>query len=452
MSEKRLRISQKQYEALQILHDDSTKVLLFGGGAGGSKSYLGCLWVVQQATMYANTRWVIARELSVRLMETTYLTLLDVLRNHEMKAGIHYEYRRQENLLEFKNGSVIMLKALPRIPSDPEYDYLGGLEITGAFIDEAQEVEKKAKDVLLSRIRYNLDTNGLKPKLLLTCNPSKGYLYNEFYQPWRNNTLPSNKKFLPALVTDNPYIERSYVEQLNSIEDESIKQRLLYGNWDFETADNQLVTMQWLNRCLIDDTEIGEEPLERRYGAVDVAREGSDSTVCSLFINDTLVELKRIAVPITDNTDISGKIADEIIRFYTANEVGFDNIYIDAVGVGGGVIDSLRGKGYYAKSYKGGEPAKSRNEFTSYNNLRSYSYWQVRLAIQKGELKISKQCNNLDELFRELTATEYIIDDKVVKLVEKEKIKRKLGRSPDFADAMVMGYAPQSSNDYGIVF
>ena len=449
---KKLRISKKQYEALQILHDEDTRVLLFGGGAGGSKSYLGCLWIVQQATMYPNTRWVIARELSVRLMETTYLTLLDVLRNHDMKVGVHYEYKRQENLLEFRNGSTIMFKALPRIPSDPEYDYLGSLEITGAFIDEAQEVEKKAKDVLLSRIRYNLGVNGLKPKLLLTCNPSKGYLYNEFYQPWKNGTLPSNKKFLPALVTDNPYIEESYVEQLKSIEDESIKQRLLYGNWDYETADNQLVTMNWLNNCLVDDTEIGDEAIERRYGAVDVAREGSDSTVCSLFINDTLVELKRIAVPITDNTDISGRIADEIIRFYTANEVGFDNIYIDAVGVGGGVIDSLRSKGYFAKSYKGGELAKSRNEFTSYSNLRSYSYWQVRLAIQKRELKISRQCSNLDELFRELTATEYLIDDKVVKLVEKEKIKRKLGRSPDFADAMVMGYAPQSSNDYGIVF
>ena len=60
--------------------------------------------------------------------------------------------------------------------------------MTGAFIDEANEVPEKAIEIVLSRIgRRNNAKYKIFPTLLLTFNPDKGYVYRTFYEPWKIN-------------------------------------------------------------------------------------------------------------------------------------------------------------------------------------------------------------------------------------------------------------------------
>ena len=54
-------LTKKQTEALDYLEDSSTNELLFGGGAGGAKSFLGCVWIILSCLKYPCTRWVIGR-------------------------------------------------------------------------------------------------------------------------------------------------------------------------------------------------------------------------------------------------------------------------------------------------------------------------------------------------------------------------------------------------------
>ena len=42
-----MKLTKKQTLALDILEDDHTKELAFGGGAGGGKSALGCYWITK---------------------------------------------------------------------------------------------------------------------------------------------------------------------------------------------------------------------------------------------------------------------------------------------------------------------------------------------------------------------------------------------------------------------
>ncbi len=58
-----------------------------------------------------------------------------------LEAGKHYKYNGQMSQIELFNGSVILLKDLYAYPSDPNFDELGSLEITDAFIDEANQIE-----------------------------------------------------------------------------------------------------------------------------------------------------------------------------------------------------------------------------------------------------------------------------------------------------------------------
>ena len=95
-------------------------------------------------------------------------------------------YNAQDSHIRFANGSEILLLDLAYLPSDPLYTRFGSLELTGAFVDEAAEVEEQCITILSTRIgrQYNEKYN-LKPKLLLTFNPDKGFVYRNFYKPYK---------------------------------------------------------------------------------------------------------------------------------------------------------------------------------------------------------------------------------------------------------------------------
>ena len=65
----------KQLDALRHLAiDHECELVLFGGAAGGSKSFLGCAWQVQRRLKYEGTRGLIGRSKLDTLKKTTVKT------------------------------------------------------------------------------------------------------------------------------------------------------------------------------------------------------------------------------------------------------------------------------------------------------------------------------------------------------------------------------------------
>ena len=150
------RPTSQQYEALMYLLDDTTDEVLFGGAAGGGKSYLGCVWLVMMCEKYPGSRWLMGRTKLKSLKETTLVTFYKVCKDFNFKADVHYTVNGQDNTIRFMNGSVILMKDLFLYPSDPEFDSLGSLEIAGAFIDEVAQLSAKAREVVKSRLGWKL--------------------------------------------------------------------------------------------------------------------------------------------------------------------------------------------------------------------------------------------------------------------------------------------------------
>jgi len=92
-------------------------------------------------------------------------------------------------------------------PSDPDYDELGSLEVTDAFVDECSQVTRKAKDILKVRIRFKLDEFNLIPKILFATNPTKNWAYEQFYLPAQKGELPTYRKFVQAFAGTTPTIQ-----------------------------------------------------------------------------------------------------------------------------------------------------------------------------------------------------------------------------------------------------
>src|SRR5690606_11053280 len=193
-----MKLTIKQTLALDALESDHINEVIFGGGAGGAKSFLGCYWLAKMSLKYPGTRWVMGRAILKTLKETTLNSFFEVCRMQGLASGIHYKFNAQSNIISFPNGSEILLKDLFSYPSDPNFDELGSLEITGAFIDECNQVSEKAWNILKSRIRYRLDEYGLTPKILGTCNPAKNWVYSKFYKPSRDGELENSKMFIQS--------------------------------------------------------------------------------------------------------------------------------------------------------------------------------------------------------------------------------------------------------------
>ena len=67
--------TRRQSQAWRYLTDDKTNIVLFGGSAGGGKSWLGCLWITTLCLKYTGIRCLIGRSVLTQLKLTTLNTL-----------------------------------------------------------------------------------------------------------------------------------------------------------------------------------------------------------------------------------------------------------------------------------------------------------------------------------------------------------------------------------------
>lgn len=415
-------LSKKQTECFNYLFDNETTEILFGGAAGGGKSWTGCAWVIINCIKYKGIRCLIGRSKLSNLKATTLNTFFEVCGQFNLKFGEHYVYNGNSNTIKFYNGSEVFLKDLMYYPADPNFDSLGSLEITLAFVDECNQIREKAKAVLSSRLRYKLDEYDLIPKILLTCNPAKNWVYTDFYRPYENNELPKYRKFIQSLVTDNPHISKHYEEQLKKLDNIS-KQRLLYGNWEYDDADDRLIEWDRLQTSFKDRSLKGDN----YYISADIARFGNDRTV--IIVWKGLKVIKYVQMDVSSVTDCADKIR-ELQNKYVVNTY---NIIVDEDGVGGGVKDILRCKGFV----NGSRPLKKEN----YRNLKTQCYYKLAELINTDEVCLYTDNTELKTIIiSELEQVRRTGVDKDTKLaiLGKDAIKEVLGRSPDYADAIMM--------------
>tara|TARA_R110002020_G_scaffold233786_1_gene445653 strand:+ start:733 stop:2046 length:1314 start_codon:yes stop_codon:yes gene_type:complete len=426
------KFTKTQEQAIEYLFDKQTTEVLFGGAAGGGKSWVGCAWLILMCIKYPKTRWLMGRSKLDSLKKTTLNTFFEVCETYGAKSGQHYNFNAGSNIITFYNKSEIMLKDLFLYPSDRNFDNLGSLELTGAFIDECNQITEKAKNIVASRLRYRLDEYNLIPKLLMTCNPAKNWVYTQYYRPSKDGTQKPYRKFIQSLVDDNKYISKHYKTQLETL-DELSKQRLLFGNWEYDASKDNLIDYDSILNIF---TQKGIEG--QKYISCDVARFGSDTTVIMYWEG---LHIKKIRTLLKSAIN---EVVDEVRLLQQDNQVPLRNIIIDEDGVGGGAKDFLRCQGFVnnARALKG----------ENYQNLKTQCYYKLADLINKGQLGID--CKNITEknyIIEELEQVRMKDADKDNKLqmIPKDTIKSIIGRSPDYSDAMSMRMFYEIDSNFG---
>lgn len=410
-----------QEQAIEYLFDKTTTEILFGGAAGGGKSWVGCSWLILMCLKYPKTRYLMGRSKLDSLKKTTFNTFLEVCEIWNLKAGKHYNFNGGSNIVSFYNKSEIILKDLFLYPSDRNFDNLGSLEITGAFIDEANQITEKAKNIVASRMRYKLDEFNIIPKLLMTCNPAKNWVYTQYYRPSKEGKQKKHRKFIQSLVDDNEYISKYYKTQLQTL-DELSKQRLLFGNWEYDASKDNLIEYDAIINMFEQKGVNGE-----KYITCDVARFGSDRTVIMVWEGLHITYIRTLLKSAVND------VVDEVRQLQQEHQINLRNIIVDEDGVGGGVKDYLRCQGFVNNA----RPIKKEN----YQNLKTQCYYKLADLINKGQIGITCNDVNIKNIIIEeceQVRTKDADKDNKLQIIPKDTIKDILGRSPDYADALAM--------------
>jgi len=420
----------KQHLVYEALKNPLIDAAFFGGGAGGGKSWLICESRLVNALRFPGYKSFIGRKELKRLMQSTFLTWQKVCQFHKIPQT-SWHLNGSYNYIEFNNGSRIDLLDVDYLPSDPLYERFGSLEYTDGALEEAGEIHFLAYDVLKSRIGRHMNKElGLKPVMLITGNPKKNWTYNEFYKPYRDGKLPQNYAFIQALYMDNEFTAEEYGKQLAQIKDRASKERLMYGNWDYDDDPNTLIEYDAI-------TDLFTNPIQESmdmYLVCDVARFGSDKTTISVWQGLKCIEANEYEKLSTD------QVAQKIREASVKHQISMSRMIVDEDGIGGGVVDQLKGiKGFIANT------APFENAFThereNYANLKAQCAYTLAEYINNRKLAFITQNEAIKtRLMEELGQIKAKDPDKEgkLKIMGKEEVKEMIGRSPDWSDNLLM--------------
>lgn len=162
---------------------------------------------------------------------------------------------------------------------------------------------------------------------------------------------------------------------------------------------------------------------------VDVARFGNDDSV--IVIRQGGKVLRRESRHGQDTMEIAGWAK----RVSKEESITAENMFVDVIGIGAGVVDRLKELGLTVNAVNVADKAVDEE---AYVNLRAEASWAVRKAFKDGDVELPEN----DENFLELTNIKYKFPGGRIQIEAKEDMKKRGLQSPDTADALMLTYAP----------
>ena len=401
-------------EKQRIAHEAPNRYKLYGGAMGGGKTKWLCEEVKALSIEYPGNRILMGRYRLKDFTQTTLVTLLDSL---EKELLVENGHNQTKHTITLKNGSVILYTGL----SDEDgIDTLKSFECGAFALDEASEISLETFRIATTRLRWKLK-DGSHPRFfgLLASNPEDCWLKDTFV----DRKGGPDYVFIQALPKDNPHNPKDYVEQMRKDfgDDEMFIKRYLEGNWDDIAQGNFVIPKGFLEEA------VGKDIVwENKIGmGIDVARFGEDETVFYVLDGGRHITSHFAFKRSTDETSLLAQ------KFINDNDVQIT--CIDDIGVGGGVTDML-GSYLRIEGIQGINVGR-RSDDERFFNMRAQLWWHAREAFKAGKVSLP----NDPKLIRQLGAVMYNYRGTGKVIVEpKQDTKRRIGQSPDRADAFIL--------------
>lgn len=249
---------------------------------------------------------------------------------------------------------------------------------------------------------------------------------------------PVSRTFIPAKVEDNPYYMDSGYKAILQALPEPLRSQMLKGDFMAGIEDDpfQIIPTKWVELAVVRWHDKMNKA-DFKLGAmdsmgVDVARGGIDKTIISTRYGSFFPKLVKKEGAQTPN---GPSVASEVILVRRDGSP----VHIDVIGWGASAYDFLVDNNIQTIPVNSSESSYgiSREGDLPFFNLRAELWWKMREALDP--INGDDVCLPPDpELMSELCAAKWEYRKGGIKVESKEEIKKRIGRSTDNADAVIM--------------
>ena len=246
---------------------------------------------------------------------------------------------------------------------------------------------------------------------------------------------PQSRTFIPGKLIDNKYLaDTDYKAHLQSLP-EPLRSQLLNGDFMIGRKDDafQVIPTDWVIQASARSNESKIPTTELTAIGVDVARGGEDQTIIAKRFGNWFAPLIKHPGTMTPS---GREVASLVKREISGQAV---TVKIDVIGIGASPFDILKEGGVKIDPIHASEStdAKDRTGQFGFINKRAELWWRFREALdpETGEGLVLPQDR---EILADLCAPRWKETTRGIQIESKDDIRKRLGRSTDCGDALVM--------------
>jgi hypothetical protein len=334
------------------------------------------------------------------------------LKRNLIKYGV-YSFNESNLIITCPNGAEIHFK------SADNPDNLYGEDVYACVFDEAP----RAKEEAWFALRSTLTATKAQCKIIGNFGGISNWVHK------LKDKSKNDKEYEYFKVTCWDAIREGILDEEEVLQAKrDLPEKIFKELYEAEQSEDegQLVMNESISK-LFSNTHIQDGI---KYITGDIARLGKDKSVFMVWNGFRVEKIVEMDVSkVNESVDAINKLANE----YNVNR---NNIIVDEDGVGGGVKDYLKCIGFVNNS----KPIKIQGKEENFSNLKSQCYYKLAEYLNRNEIYVS--CNEKQErlLSEELEMVRLAKETDVnkISLLSKDEIKKKIGRSPDYSDALMM--------------
>lgn len=207
-------------------------------------------------------------------------------------------------------------------------------------------------------------------------------------------------------------------------------------------ADNSVIPLSWVEAA-VERGRASADASGVTCVALDVADGGEDRSILAIR--------RGSAVELLDVSQDNPHSTMALVGIARAR-AGSARLTVDSIGVGAGVVSRLRELGADVSAFNAAEatPDTDASGEMRFANIRAAAWWGLRERLHP-ETGDKLELPDDDELVADLTAPRWAMTSSGrIKIESKDDIRKRLGRSTDRADAVVMAFYGSNDGAYDL--
>lgn len=454
-----LELKTKQQEAVEAVNDPNIDTLVLLGTVGTGKTDIAAHIVISICHSFPKTYWPVFRANLTTSKKSVIPSYEEMLDKMGFIEGTDFAFNRTDYVITFPNKSKIVFTEAD-ITKDRQARKIKGINATGNHIDEGDELSSTMLATATSR-KGRRNQYGQPSISIHTINPTDHEYYVKIYNSFKfAGQEDESGMLIPPLKPNIKVIEFTIEDSWQTKSDiDSLMdnpkwwvERYIRNNWRYKDEEKTIFKSSIFAKARTDKITPG-----RKTMGYDYADEGRDRSGGAEWENFTLYDIT--IVKSADEKKTPEEQADWAIQRSDSRGIGYENIAIDGVGNGVGMITAGRMKGVDFAVYKSGfapdkflsfgdkaltrDEAEKNQELLSFNNLRSQVAYLLAMGLENGTVKLFIDTPHLKTFIEEAQQHHNDIKDKTFVLESKESIKKRTGKSPDIFDMVLMGFWKQ---------